>query len=439
MITKCVIFEANNLQVKSEIARRLEASTRALQDLGTKRQTPAEQMHYLIGMSTDFQNLVREALATDYGHHKMFMDNPSLRLVTAAVNRSVDMAKMFDKHGHTYRFGGHSANDTEAAEDTGSDIDVDSGDEDQPRFPSKSVTVTPVDHPLTSPVRQYLEPTAINHLIPNTSEVEKPRPRKIFDWLRRIHRDSRGYEIGTVNPTLLATVMKEQARKWNDIALGYIGDTIVLTHTFINDLLHEVCPTRRVREGIMSLLMEELCTRYQKAINYVKFLLAVDLDGKPSTLNHYFNDNLQKRYVRLAYRVSHANCNFSRQKRLRRRIESKTVNAGDYGEVVSTSDLFSLQNMGNDEHTIQELHDILHSYYKVARKRFVDNVRQHAGDHFLLSGPETPLTLFNPTFVIGLSDKQLEEAVGEDRQLKRQRAILEKTVEELKDAMNIIR
>ena len=396
-------------------------------------------MQYLITISTEFQNLVKEALATDYGHHQMFMNNPNLRLVTAAVNRSVDMAKMFDKDGHTYRFGGRSANDTEAAEDNGSDIDVDSGDEDRPRSSSKSTIVTPVDQPLTSPVRQYLKSTAIDHLVPDTSEVEKPRPGKIFDWLHRIHRDSRGYEIGTVNPTLLATGMKEQARKWNDIALGYIWDIIVLTHTFINDLLHEVCPTRRVREGIMSLLMEELCTRYQKAINYVKFLLKLDLNGKPSTLNHYFNDNLQKRYVRFAYRLSHANCNFSRQKRLRRRIESKTIHAGDYGEVVCTRDLFSLQNMGNDEHTIQELHDILHSYYKVARKRFVDNLRQQAGDHFLLSGPETPLTLFNPMFVIGLSDEKLEEAVGEDRQLKRQRAILEKTVEELKDAMIIIR
>ena len=30
--------------------------------------------------------------------------------------------------------------------------------------------------------------------------------------------------------------------------------------------------------------------------------------------------------------------------------------------------------MSNDDHTIQDLHDTLKSYYKVARKRFVDAV-----------------------------------------------------------------
>ena len=95
--------------------------------------------------------------------------------------------------------------------------------------------------------------------------------------------------------------------------------------------------------------------------------------------------------------------------------------------------------MGNDEHTIQELHDILQSYYKVARKRFVDNLRMQAGDHFLISGPNTPLKLFSPDFVAGLKPHELEEAAGEDRHLKRQRAMLEKTIEELEEAMNIIR
>ena len=282
LATKSIISEANSIQVKSEVAKRLKASMRALQDLGTKRQTQWEQNRYLVAMSMAFQNFVTEALAADYGRHKMFMDNPSLRIVTAAVNRSEDMAKMIDKQGHTYRFAGRYTYDTMDAVDL-------------------SLSMSEIaDRLATSPVRQYLEPTAVDDLIPNTSEVEKTRPGRIFDWLRTVYRDSRGYEIGTVNPTLLATIMREQARKWEDIAYGYIADIIVLTHNFINQLLHEVCPTPRVREGILRLLRDGLCTRYQAAINHVKFLLDVDLDGTPSKLNHYFNDNLQKWYVRRA-------------------------------------------------------------------------------------------------------------------------------------------
>jgi len=121
------------------------------------------------------------------------------------------------------------------------------------------------------------------------------------------------------------------------------------------------------------------------------------------------------------------------------RIKAKTVSDCTHGEVIRTSDLFQHDHMGNDEHTIQDLHDILQSYYKVARKRFVDALRMQAGDHFLITGPDTPLTLFSPAFVAKLSHEELDEAAGEDRQVKRQRANLEKEAHDLKEAMKILR
>ena len=107
--------------------------------------------------------------------------------------------------------------------------------------------------------------------------------------------------------------------------------------------------------------------------------------------------------------------------------------------MIRTSDLFKHHHMGNDEHTIQDLHDILQSYYKVARKRFVDALRMQAGDHFLITGPDTPLTLFSPAFVAKLTPEQLEEVAGEDRRVATQRATLEKTVHDLEEAMKILR
>ena len=37
--------------------------------------------------------------------------------------------------------------------------------------------------------------------------------------------------------------------------------------------------------------------RYQIAINHVEFLLKVERQGTPLTVNHYFVDNLEQRYV----------------------------------------------------------------------------------------------------------------------------------------------
>jgi hypothetical protein len=88
---------------------------------------------------------------------------------------------------------------------------------------------------------------------------------------------------------------------------------------------------------------------------------------------------------------------------------------------------------------VQEIHDILKSYYELARKRFVDNVRMQAVDHFLVTGPDTPLKLFTPRFVTGLSPAQLDEVVGEEQNAKRQRARLEKEIGLLKECVAILR
>ncbi|KAI4223791.1 MAG: hypothetical protein L6R40_008486, partial [Gallowayella cf. fulva] len=72
------------------------------------------------------------------------------------------------------------------------------------------------------------------------------------------------------------------------------------------------------------------------------------------------------------------------------------------------------------------LYDILHSYYKVALKRFIDALRMQAVDHFLITGSRTPLTLFSPAFVAGMTPGQLEEVAGEDLIIKRKRVQLEK-------------
>lgn len=97
------------------------------------------------------------------------------------------------------------------------------------------------------------------------------------------------------------------------------------------------------------------------------------------------------------------------------------------------------QNMSNAEHTVEEIYDILQSYYQVALKRFADNLRMQAADWFLISGPDTPLTLFSPAFVADLSEEQLKRAAEEDRQVRSQRDALEKEEHDLEEAKKIIR
>ena len=123
---------------------------------------------------------------------------------------------------------------------------------------------------------------------------------------------------------------------------------------------------------------------------------------------------------------------------MRAGMENKAISDRTHGEVVKLDDIMQNHPMSNADHAIQDLHDILHSYYKVALKRFIDSLRMQAADHFLITGSRTPLTLFSPAFVAGMTPEQLEEVAGEDLTIKRRRVQLEKEQRDLEDGKKIL-
>jgi hypothetical protein len=84
----------------------------------------------------------------------------------------------------------------------------------------------------------------------------------------------------------------------------------------------------------------------------------------------------------------------SRQKRLRASLEKHaTVQASPFGGVprstIALDDIVQNHPMSNAQHTVFEVHDILKAYYKVARKRFVDNVCMQAAGLCSVQDPTT--------------------------------------------------
>ena len=128
----------------------------------------------------------------------------------------------------------------------------------------------------------------------------------------------------------------------------------------------------------------------------------------------------------------------SRQDRIRLNLADKSFSDCKHGAVVRLNDITQNHPLSNVDHVIQEIHDILKSYYELARKRFVDCVRMQVADHFLVTGLATPLTLFSPTFVAKMTPEQLEEVAGEDVAVKRRRAQLEKEIKQLEEGRKIL-
>lgn len=93
--------------------------------------------------------------------------------------------------------------------------------------------------------------------------------------------------------------------------------------------------------------------------------------------------------------------------------------------------------MSNTEHIVRDIKDRLSAYYKVARKRFIDNVVQ-IGRYYLTTGPKTPLRLFDPAYISKLSAEQIEDIAGEPNSRKWKRKALEKQIKDLEAGMKIL-
>jgi hypothetical protein len=119
-------------------------------------------------------------------------------------------------------------------------------------------------------------------------------------------------------------------------------------------------------------------------------------------------------------------------------MQEFTFSDCSHGSVVKLTDAKPTHPMSNNEHIIQDIHDILHSHYKVARKRFADNVVNQAIDHFLLTGPQAPLKLFSPNFVGALFSDEPNHIAGEAPVVKRERSKLVKGITSLEAAKTIL-
>ena len=100
-------------------------------------------------------------------------------------------------------------------------------------------------------------------------------------------------------------------------------------------------------------------------------------------------------------------------------MSTKSFDNCKHGTVVPLDAIMQIYPISNIEYIIQDLHDILQSYYKVARKRFVDTACMQAVDYCLISRPSIPIKLFSPAFVAALIPEQLDEVTGEDPHQRR--------------------
>ena len=89
------------------------------------------------------------------------------------------------------------------------------------------------------------------------SVVIGPRSSEaIIPWLTGVYKDSRGFELGTFDASLLPIVWKKLSTNWDVLTLGYVSDIVEIMHGFTMKLLQVICHDERVASEALNILME---------------------------------------------------------------------------------------------------------------------------------------------------------------------------------------
>lgn len=401
-------------ELRKDVTKQLTHCRKEIEGLGPTRQTEHEQRLFLSSTARRFQEAVQAALNAHYHQHSAFEELDELRLITHVVNFTDMFRSDFEKRAQSFCF------NPSGAALSGADTDNTNCSEEKDTSANASAKQKLVpDNDTDDPV--------LENIVSENYDVDDSQDG-IMEWIEKLHLRSRGVDLGTFGGSILSSAFKEQSRKWNDITKMYMSDVTKALNRFMVTALKELCNDARVREEIWSSILDEIHGRYSAAMDQATFLVSMERDKRPYTLNHYFNENLQ----------------VSRGNRMAELLESKARKEvqSDFSDNLIV-DLDSVRrattSKSNVEHVKEEIHDILQSYYKVARKRFVDNVYQQAVDHCLLTGPMSPLAVFSQEWVVKLSAEQLEAIAGESPSTKERRTALDKKIQDLEVALRILR
>jgi hypothetical protein len=150
-------------------------------------------------------------------------------------------------------------------------------------------------------------------------------------------------------------------------------------------------------------------------------LLADEREGILQTINHYFADTLRN----------------IRQERMIHRFRKMGVEE-DSTYVLNMDQLLKRAHLSNDDQAVNDIHDTLKAYYKVALKRFMDNVVNSVVERHLL-GVDGPVRFLGPEFVSSLSDEDLAAISQEDEGSMYDRREAHRRSEMFKEALAVVR
>ena len=389
-------------EIRKEVDVKLRAYRVELANLGPPRQTAPEQMQYLIKLSTLFQKKVEDALNGQYRDG----DVATSRLRMIVQNASGHFAREIGTRGETYKF--RNISDMQEIETEGDDR------KGLNAFGFGANVSSDGFFPKTGPFGG--KGVLFNSL--NTVQVQPAQD--IYKIIQNVYLSSRGKELpGLVNPRVLEELFAMQTTKWRPIAEKHVHGIIVSVRECLSIFFESTIKDRdlraRVRVRIDALVDESI----KLALSELDRILVDEREGPLLTDNHYFADTLQA-------------CRAERVLASLRKMGF--VDGERY--VMNFKSMTTMAHLSNEASAVYDIHDALRAYYKVAMKRFVDNVKVQVIERRLFK-EHGPVHTFSPDWASALSVPDLQTIAGESFSTSNMRSQLEDQISRLEKANKI--
>ncbi|KAJ4382550.1 hypothetical protein N0V86_001770 [Didymella sp. IMI 355093] len=357
-----------------------------LQKLGLPRTSVEEQRLYLLTLSQTFQSLTKAAVDGTY-NNDFFGDAKTetgyqkrIRAVVQNLNQS--FAKTMTREGHYYAI--TDLCDEEPAE-------------------------------LHSPKAKVLTRT------------------KFLDHIAILMKRTRGCELpGTFNPMIVSDLFLEQSRPWQALATQHMEQVARAVTRFLQHLVSHIADASTSGPLFQILVKPALEDIMEDARRKTTDLLHPHQQGHPITYNHYFTETVQQvKRDRSRAELTRIIQDAMNVTSLRPPLSDQYLQL-DYNPLLDG--LMEHINPDMNRYACSEALDCMQAYYKVAFKRFVDDIAVQAVETNLIAKLGD---ILSPIRVPSLSSAMITSIAGESDESNAQRKLLTNQLDVLMQGLEI--
>ncbi|GKZ67889.1 hypothetical protein AnigIFM50267_002443 [Aspergillus niger] len=366
-----------------EIKEKENDCNQQLFKLGQPRTTLDEQKSYLLGISQSFQALIKAAV--DGTYNEPFFERPQSstgqqkRIRSVIQNLNEEFAERLNRQGNYRKI-----------------VDNESQDDSD----NEQLLITRSEF--------------INHI-------------------QELMKQTRGRELpGTFNPMIIGELFKEQCSPWKDITYRHILETWEAVEGFLSLLTNYVADEATSVILFDKVISPALNQLKESLIKACEDLVGSHQQGHPITYNHYFTENIQniradRREVALRRTIK----KFFKTEDLR---ETYLEGYQDLEGLVQS--LLSFDEPDMMRFASAEALDCMLAYYKVALKRFIDDVAVEVVEVKLV---QSLPSLFTPLKVFEMPSELVSRIAGESDENRALRQQLDKKLRILEKGLRTCR